>query len=1301
MGTFLGGPQNDVINGTEEADYAAGFGGNDTIDGKGGDDDLRGGDGNDALTGGAGNDRLDGEGGDDVLNGGDGNDQIFAYDGLDRINAGAGDDRIVLGYSVDLGTLAQLVGGAGRDTLVFDNIATPLDLRAVTLPADIEVLEANSSVEMTEAQLRSFERISGQFRFSTAVDISFAGMNLGFMGLVTSNGNDRIDFGGVTVTGVGQGPIGVSVYAQGGNDTVIGSTGADTIEGREGDDVIEGREGNDYLVGGTGVDRIDGGAGDDTIYFGSPIEVNAGDRVTGGAGYDRVVIRNDNFAEIDLTALTIDRDVEVLVAEGGFVTIGFATLAQLNAIEGLFRITGSGLVDLTGNRFTSGWLQPGDGNDRVTLAGNSGPNTVILSGNGGDDELIGGEGIDNLDGGAGVDLIEGRGGNDTLSGGDGNDIARGGAGNDDFFDGLGDDRMEGGTGDDQFRVKLNEGYSVRDVIDGGDGNDLLWIQDADAGTVFDFGAYQLTSIEGVWGQGRLVISMAQAGALRQLDMGSIQFTSAGSFIAAVGRAAGAYVLANGTNSLDLRESTFNAVIRVDGGSGADTVLGTGGGDRFAGNGGDDVLQGLGGADELRGGAGVDTLDGGDGNDQLILADGEAVSTGDRFIGGAGTDTILIEGDPTRTTRGLRDLSAAVIDASVEEIRATGNDAIRATVAQLAALRLIQAPEVRLATGGAIDFTGIVTGGELTLSDAGNQVVLGAATSFGDSFFAVNGGAGNDGVLGTGRGETIRGNGGNDRLEGRGGDDVLIGGAGDDLVLGGDGNDSIEDGAGIDRYDGGAGDDIFTIGTGTVAGDSFIGGTGFDSINVLGEGPINLSGLSFSADIERIVGGDLTLTSTQADGFAEISVSTLTLADGGTVIFGPNGFLGRQITLSNSGNSIDLSQVTLAAPTVIGGTGADLIIASAVAGGQLNGGGGNDVIFGSAGTDFISAGTGIDALVGGGGNDFYVVDRADDIIYEGAGGGIDTVRSTASYYLWSQVEYLELLGSGDLFGVGNELDNRLIGNGGSNLLIAGAGNDEVGGMAGNDQLFGQDGDDILAGGTGIDYLVGGAGADTLDGGDQADALYGEAGNDILRGGEGFHTDILVGGAGNDDLYGASGLGDYDLLDGGEGDDRYFVDTGADLTFEAAGGGTDTVIADIADGGYYLYANVENLVLNGDTLFGVGNDLDNALTGNDVANLLIGGGGNDVIDGGAGVDVLYGQAGSDRFVIRRGTDADVIADFQAGIDDIDLRGIGFTSYAQLQGAIVDGNGGVAIDLGNGELVVVLGVTKAQLTEGDFLL
>ena len=272
-----------------------------------------------------------------------------------------------------------------------------------------------------------------------------------------------------------------------------------------------------------------------------------------------------------------------------------------------------------------------------------------------------------------------------------------------------------------------------------------------------------------------------------------------------------------------------------------------------------------------------------------------------------------------------------------------------------------------------------------------------------------------------------------------------------------------------------------------------------------------------------------------------------------------------------------------------------------------------------------------------------------------------------------------------FGVGNALDNEIRGNSGKNLLLGGDG---------NDQLHGDDG---------IDFIAGGAGNDRISGGAAADALFGEDGDDYLDGGNSFDTDILVGGAGNDTLYAISGQAnpDYDLLDGGAGDDIYWVDTGDDLTFEAIGGGIDTVHAavNVANAGVYLWANVENLVLEGTTTFGVGNELDNQLTGNASVNFLLGGAGHDILNGMGGNDVLFGEGGNDTFVFTAGTGGDVIGDFAQGQDRIDISAFGF-SFAQAQANFIQNGNVGAINLGNGDFIVLHNVTMSTLAATDFI-
>jgi Ca2+-binding RTX toxin-like protein len=478
-----------------------------------------------------------------------------------------------------------------------------------------------------------------------------------------------------------------------------------------------------------------------------------------------------------------------------------------------------------------------------------------------------------------------------------------------------------------------------------------------------------------------------------------------------------------------------------------------------------------------------------------------------------------------------------------------------------------------------------------------------------------------------------------RIFGRGGNDTLTGAEGQDYLSGDAGNDRLDGGDGYD---------------------TLIGGTGNDT---------------YVADSDDLV------------------------------IERPDGGIDRIITASGYGLADDFEELELAsgAGDISGaGNARDNLLIGNEGSNYLGGNDGDDMLIGGDGNDRLIGDAGIDRFTGGSGDDVIYVDAAAELVFEDAGGGYDLVISTASYFLFDNIEELYLAGyAGDLFGVGNTAANRITGNEGSNLLIGGGGDDDLRGEDGIDALFGESGDDTLNGGSGIDYLVGGNGDDSLEGGADADALYGEDGSDVLNGGDSFDTDILVGGTGNDTLMAASGQSDYDLIDGGAGDDTYFVDTPADLTFEAIGGGTDLVIADIVGAGYYLYANIEDLTLGGTTPFGVGNDLANVLTGSASANYLLGLGGNDRLNGKAGNDVLFGQAGNDIFGFERGTGVDVIGDFTRGNDAIQLTGLGFTRFAQVRAAMFEVAGTTAIKLGQGDLVIVNNIANADLSAADFIL
>ncbi|NJK51201.1 calcium-binding protein [Candidatus Gracilibacteria bacterium] len=150
--------------------------------------------------------------------------------------------------------------------------------------------------------------------------------------------------------------------------------------------------------------------------------------------------------------------------------------------------------------------------------------------------------------------------------------------------------------------------------------------------------------------------------------------------------------------------------------------------------------------------------------------------------------------------------------------------------------------------------------------------------------------------------------------------------------------------------------------------------------------------------------------------------------------------------------------------------------------------GNNFLNGGIGNDTLNGGVGRDTLVGSVGNDTYIIDNIGDLATEAVGAGIDTAQSSISYTLALNVDNLVLLGTADLTGTGNTLDNVITGNSGNNILRGSIGDDILIGGAGNDILVGQVSNDTLTGGAGndrFDYNTGRAysgadlGSDRID------------------------------------------------------------------------------------------------------------------------------------------------------------------------------------------------------------------------------
>jgi Ca2+-binding RTX toxin-like protein len=107
--------------------------------------------------------------------------------------------------------------------------------------------------------------------------------------------------------------------------------------------------------------------------------------------------------------------------------------------------------------------------------------------------------------------------------------------------------------------------------------------------------------------------------------------------------------------------------------------------------------------------------------------------------------------------------------------------------------------------------------------------------------------------------------------------------------------------------------------------------------------------------------------------------------------------------------------------------------------------------GSIYDDYIDGGIGPDKMNGLFGNDVYVIDNNKDIVTEKSNQGIDTVITSITYTLGSNVENLTLSGTTGLSAKGNSL---------ANLIIGSSGNDTINGLLGSDTLTGGLGNDTF-------------------------------------------------------------------------------------------------------------------------------------------------------------------------------------------------------------------------------------------------
>lgn len=768
-----------------------------------------------------------------------------------------------------------------------------------------------------------------------------------------------------------------------GNDILLGGYGNDKIYGEKGDDVLIGdkciytenelkqlinqknsiidndfefeNDGNDYLDGGEGKDLLIGGGGNDVLIGGE-----GEDTLYGGSGKDLLIAGDTSKTQEELQ--------NILNNNASFSVSDFETDSSENTLHG------------------------GTGDD--IIIGDKGDDTMY--GDADNDVLFGGDGNDEIYGDdennvyTGNDVLIGGNGNDELHGGNGNDVIIAGntslsvdslknlsaiqnsinasayqsqnGGENKLYGNAGNDILIGDKGDD-----ILDGGSDADYMYGGDGNDTY---------IFDDNSNMNTDN---------VIEKANEG-----DSDTIDFSNVSSAV-----------------DVDLTQNSGKVFANNSDVSGIENIYGTNSNDKITGQNLNNVLVGNEGNDTLSGGAGDDVLIAGTAKKTPLLSE-ERKYTNEELLQIISEKENINSNDFESENGGTNELHGGEDDDLL--IGDKGDDTLYG-----------ESGNDYLYGGKGNDVLWGGAGSDHLKGEDGNDILIAGETSLqADQIknLSINS------SINVSEFETS--DGGENVLDGGSGNDILIGDKGNDTLYGDIGDDIIYGGKGSDTINGDEGEDILVGGEGS---DEIVGGRDND-ILIAGE-----TTLSANAIKNMVTSGTIDLSEFET---TKMENNTLSGGSGNDVLIGD---IGNDEIYGETGNDI-----------IFGGKGNDF----------LDGGYGNDIIVSGEGVDKARGGNGEDILIAGNTNLSVTAirnlanqkDRINVNQFESQNGDDTTLQGDSGNDLLIGDKGNDTLkgGSNDDYIYGGKGDDVLLGGTGTNYLYGGKGNDEYHLTAGSKNII---------------------------------------------------------------------------------------------------------------------------------------------------------------------------------------------------------------------------------------------------------